>query len=306
MGQKYLSEKLLKIGLTTGGPWLGRIRIETPLRLRRYGMHMPILSVRALVLLGGCLLPPVASAVPRLDEGILGESLGGWNAKRGEAAEYTITGTKYRTWKPHVTPTADGGLFLSLRIDHVRGLLASDDHASLELSFDTDGAILTARSTIALQGRKITSDVIKGVSGAGTAATTADRMVKMGTDLVADLTAKLLREKVNEPGRVGFPAALQHNYHLLCLAVGEGSRKAVVVDPDEPAGPAGDDPAGERPSPEPAPGEDPAPPTEQPGSVPEPAPAQSPTPGDKPSDTKLPKVPPLKIEEQGRIPPAKP
>jgi hypothetical protein len=233
------------------------------------------------------LVPLVATAAPRLDVDFFGDGLGGWNAKKATAAEYKITGVDYRTWKPHVTPTADGGLFVSLRIDHLRGLLASDDHASLELSFDKEGEILSARSTIALQGRKITSDLVRGSAELGIQTTAADRMVKMGTDLVADLTAKLLREKVNEAGRVGFPAALQHNYHLVCLAVSEDvDRRAVVVRPASPgeAGEAAPANTGES-----SPGSSTA--EENPG----PAPKES---GPEQKSTRT--VPPLTIEEPGQ------
>jgi len=188
---------------------------------------MKIFPLKKAVILGAfCVYPAVVLAAPHLDEEFLGKKFGEWNSKGGDAAHYTISGSEYRTWKPHVTPTVDGGIFVSVRIDHLRGLLASNDHASLELSFGKDGEILSARSTIALQGRKITSDVIKGATSLGTVATPADRMMKMGTDLVAELAAKLLREKVSEPGRVGFPAALQHNYNLRCLAVHHSDRTA--------------------------------------------------------------------------------
>jgi len=36
---------------------------------------------------------------------------------------------------------------------------------------------------------------------------------------VADLSAKLLREKIVEAGRVSFPSVLRHNYNLLFQAI---------------------------------------------------------------------------------------
>lgn len=164
-------------------------------------------------------LPLAASAGPKLDTEAFGKRLGGWSEKDGEACSYTISGSRYRTWKPHITPTLDGGIYLSVRIDHLRGRFASDDHASLELTYTGDGEIATARSTIALQGRKVTSDLIRGGSAAGTSLLGMDRAMKVGTDLMADVSAKLLRENISEPGRVGFPAALQHNYNLLTLSM---------------------------------------------------------------------------------------
>jgi biotin carboxyl carrier protein len=59
--------------------------------------------------------------------------------------------------------------------------------------------------------------------------------------LVADLTAKMLQEKIVEPGRVSYPAVLRHNYNLLFQAI----RTA-------PAAPAPDAPAPTDPAPAPA------------------------------------------------------
>ena len=44
-----------------------------------------------------------------------------------------------------------------------------------------------------------------------------------GTDLVADLSSKLLRENLVEAGRVSFPAAVRHNYNLLFQAIRQDS-----------------------------------------------------------------------------------
>ena len=163
--------------------------------------------------------PAAAEVVVDVDG--FGEGLGGWKARKGQAAEYQISDAAYRTYRPEVSPSPDGGIYVSVRIDHRRGFFASDDHASLELSFAADGTLVSAQSSLALQGRTITSELIKGGSSAATnvAAPSIDRAVKVGSDLVADLSAKILREKIIEPGRVSFPAAIRHNYNLLYLAV---------------------------------------------------------------------------------------
>lgn len=164
-------------------------------------------------------LPAAAEVV--VDVEAFGQGLGGWTARKGQAAEYQISDASYRTYRPEVSPSPDGGIYVSVRIDHRRGFFASDDHASLELSFAADGTLVSAQSSLALQGRTITSELIKGGSSAATnvAAPSIDRAVKVGSDLVADLSAKILREKIIEPGRVSFPAAIRHNYNLLYLAV---------------------------------------------------------------------------------------
>lgn len=149
------------------------------------------------------------------------KSLNGSKALRGKATDYELSGASYRTYHPEVSPSPDGGLFVSVRIDHMRGFLASDDHASLEITVSPDGAIVAAQSSIALQGLTISSDLIKGTASASNTLSYpgVDRAVKIGTDLVADLSSKMLREKIVEPGRVTFPAAIRHNYNLLFQAL---------------------------------------------------------------------------------------
>jgi len=190
-------------------------------------------------------------AAVEIDVESFGTSLGGWKARKGKAAEYEISEAQYRTYQPEVSPSPDGGIFVSVRIDHMRGFMASDDHASLELSFAADGTLVTAQSSLALQGRTISSELIKGGASASTsvAAPYVDRAVKIGTDLVSDLSSKLLREKIVEAGRVSFPAAIRHNYNLLYQAVRAKAAEPKMTDakppeslPEKPAA-AGDKPA---------------------------------------------------------------
>ncbi|MFM2198255.1 MAG: hypothetical protein RLZZ505_1687 [Verrucomicrobiota bacterium] len=154
-----------------------------------------------------------------VDEEKLGKSLGGWKERDGKAAEYPLSGANYRTYRPEVTPTPDGGIFISIRIDHVRGWLSSDDHAMLEITVDKEGRVVSAQSSIAIQGRSVTSDVIRGGTEAGQKLAGVDRAVQIGTDLIADVSEKMLREKIVEAGRVSFPSALRHNYNLLFQSI---------------------------------------------------------------------------------------
>jgi hypothetical protein len=165
-----------------------------------------------------------------IDEDALGKSLGGWTKRGGKSAEYPLSGANYRTYRPEVTPTPDGGIFISVRIDHVRGWLSSDDHAMLEITVDSKGRIVSAQSSIAIQGRSVSSDLIRGGTGAGQELAGVDRAVQIGTDLVADISAKMLREKIVEAGRVSYPAVLRHNYNLLFQSIRtEQIPQAVVV-----------------------------------------------------------------------------
>lgn len=169
-----------------------------------------------------------------LDIDAFGKSLGGWKAKGKEACDYDLSGSQYRTYKPEVTPTPDGGIFASVRIDNRRGWLASDDHAVLEVTIDKKGSIVSAQSNLALQGRTISSDVIRTGGTVGGAVPGVGAAVKIGADLTADLSSKLLREKVVEPGRVNFPAAVRHNYNLLFQAIRKDDGTPVAT-PETPA-----------------------------------------------------------------------
>ena len=204
-----------------------------------------------------------AWAGPILNIDRLGEQMGGWEAKGGRAADYSRSGSKYRTWKPEVTPMLEGGLFISVRIDHLRGLFASDDHASLQVSIDSEGKVVSAQSSMAFQGRKITSDAIRLGASAGTASLGAEHVAKIGTDLLADLSSRLMRENVAEPGRVTFPAVIHHNYNLLCLATGlisetpaeAEAKDPAATQPEQPEQP--EQPAKEKPSKKKAPAQQP-------------------------------------------------
>ncbi|HUF63165.1 MAG TPA: hypothetical protein VMN36_13900 [Verrucomicrobiales bacterium] len=165
---------------------------------------------------------PLAMSEVFLDIDDFGERLGGWEKKRGLAAVYRVSDSSYRTYRPAVTKTPEGGIFVSVRIDNVRGVFAANDHASLEITFDSGGRVVSARSSISLQGKRITSDLIVGGVQVGKAAasiTPADALIKVSSDLVANLTEKISKEGAVEPGRVTFPAVVQHNFNILFQAV---------------------------------------------------------------------------------------
>lgn len=239
-------------------------------------------------------------AAVTIDEDAFGKSLGGWKKQKGTAAEYPLSGADYRTYKPEISPTPDGGIFISVRIDHVRGWLSSDDHAILEISVSNKGAIVSAQSSIAIQGRSIKSDVILGSNEAGKSILTPERAVQVGTDLVADLSAKLLRENIVEAGRVSFPSVLRHNYNHLFQAI---RVEGVVI---EAAKPVTDDPGAPAPSSAPAaaasttPAPASAPPATPPAAPADPAPAAAPAAA--PSPTPAPAPAPEKKDEPAPTP----
>jgi hypothetical protein len=168
-----------------------------------------------------------------LDVEALGKSLGGWDVKRKRAAEYELSGSNYRSYKPEITPTPEGGIFVSVRIDYVRGMFASDDFATLEMTFAADGTLASTQSSIAIQGKKITSDVIRSGAKLGENNGAVGSSVKMGGDMIANLTEKLSRENLVEAGRVTFPAAVRHNYNKVFQAVSVSEPVQAPLKPEQ-------------------------------------------------------------------------
>ncbi len=196
------------------------------------------MSLRPIALL--LLIFSVAHAGVEVDIEKFGTSLGGWNKEKNKAAEYKFSEVDYRTYKPEVTSAPDGGVFISVRVDHLRGIFSSDDHASLEMSFAPDGTLLSSQAAISIQARRISSDMFRsGGSSAAKAAGelvggTAEKAAKLSSNVFASLAGKLLRENVTEPGRIAYPAALRHNYNLLyqCVKFVKDPPKAIVVEGD--------------------------------------------------------------------------
>ncbi|MCX6852588.1 MAG: hypothetical protein NTY98_27170 [Verrucomicrobia bacterium] len=207
------------------------------------------MNLRPLVLF--LLTVSVARAGVEVDIEKFGESLGGWTKEKKKAAEYKFSEVDFRTYKPEVTTAPDGGVFISVRVDHLRGMFSSDDHASLEMSFAPDGTLLSSQASISIQARRISSDMFRngGKQAAGAAGQvvggTVAQAAKIGSDVFGTLASKLLRENVTEPGRIAYPAALRHNYNLLfqCVKFVKDPPKALVVEGD-PLRPKPEEPKG--------------------------------------------------------------
>lgn len=176
-------------------------------------MKLPSLILSALL---ATLAASMAATTVDADD--FAKSLGGWKKKDGYI-DYALSGADYRTYKPEISPTPDGGIYVSIRIDHRRGWLSNDDHATLDITVNAKGVIESAQSTIAIQGQSIASDVIVGTSQAGGQILTPERAVQIGTDLISNLTAKLLLQNIVEAGRVSFPSVLRHNYNRLFQSI---------------------------------------------------------------------------------------
>ena len=181
-----------------------------------------------------------ASAQVAIDVDALGKELGGWDAKKKQAADYTMSDSDYRTFKPVITETPGGGKFISLRIDNLRGFLSSDDHALLQVTLDGKGVLASLESSIHVQGKSIKSDVVLTTGKEAAAILGDNATLNAGLKLAKDLSAKLAGEAKVEPGRVVFPAVIVHNYNKLmkCVQVIEVPKAELVkedkVDKEQP------------------------------------------------------------------------
>lgn len=154
--------------------------------------------------------------MPTFDLNCLGGKLGGWDDKDGTAAKYKSADSNYRTYKPTVSNTPAGGLFISTKIDHIRGM-AADDHNQLEMEFDQNGQIATARSVMTIQGNPQFDTGLIKLAGA---------LHSDQTGQIAEVAAKLLNSlttfiaNISEVGgRANFPAVVRHNIYSVAGCV---------------------------------------------------------------------------------------
>ena len=166
-----------------------------------------------------CFSLVTAGAQLVIDVEAFGQELGGWDSKSKKAADYSMLASEYRTFKPVITETPQGGRFISIRIDNRRGFLSSDDHALLQMTLDGKGALLALESSIHAQGKSIKSDVVLTTGKEAAAVLGGDIILNAGLKLAKDLSAKLAGEAKVEAGRVVFPAVIVHNYNKLMKSV---------------------------------------------------------------------------------------
>jgi hypothetical protein len=156
---------------------------------------------------------------PEFDMERMGVMLEGWNKKGGQAAEYLRAGSNYRTYQPMVSYRADGGLYISTKLDHIRNgfIDPDDDHAQIDMEFDRGGRILSARSTMTIQGvPQFDTGLVRA----------AGDLYSPEAGRIAEVSAKILNSLIsfisrhNETGgRANFPAVVQHNLNMIADSV---------------------------------------------------------------------------------------
>ncbi|MDF0665813.1 MAG: PLAT/LH2 domain-containing protein [Nitrospira sp.] len=166
--------------------------------------------------------------MPALDQLRMGEELGGWDDQSGRAAQYQDAGSDYRTYKPSVSNTPEGGLLVSTKIDHIRGGdwvgLGQDDHCLLTVKFDSEGEIVDASATMKFADIPRFDPVLveKAVVAAGQAKYAA--AAKVAAE-VANSLAKFITNITDHGGRLNFPAVVQRNINIMWKCVAEDPAK---------------------------------------------------------------------------------
>lgn len=159
----------------------------------------------------------------QFDMAKLGQFLTKWDKKGSSAAEYMSAGSHYRTYKPTVSPTPQGGLFLSTKLDHIRGM-AADDHAQVEMEFAANGEIVSSRATMTIQGHPtLDTGLIAGaaavggtVAGGGPASGAAAQGIGELAAKIVNSLSKFISDISETGGRANFPAVIRMNMNFIC------------------------------------------------------------------------------------------
>ncbi|GAA0597883.1 hypothetical protein GCM10009416_40140 [Craurococcus roseus] len=137
-----------------------------------------------------------------------GRLLTGWDKKDGSAAEYKSSGSNYRTYKPSVANTGDGGLYLFTKLDHIRGM-AKDDHAQIELTLGPDGQAESWRAHMQIQGNP-QFDTGLVTSAAAFAGPKYAAIANVASKVLNSLST-FVAQQGEHGGRAAFPNVVQMN-----------------------------------------------------------------------------------------------
>lgn len=152
-----------------------------------------------------------------------------FNKKNGLAHELKSQDSNYRVWKPDFTVTPGGGAYVSLKMDHIRGS-AQDDHAQVELTFNSDGRLTKLDFKISLADdqsyvqtitdiAKVSKDIAKtsnnpkAIAGAEVGAALASA--------TANIYGNAVGKWANHGGRANFPSVIKHQANNVAQAAQE-------------------------------------------------------------------------------------
>ena len=182
-----------------------------------------------------------AAAAVDLDSLMFGEELGGWDPDK-RTARYTIADTSYTTYLPTVTPTVDGGIFITTKIRNSRGSRYGTCH--LEMTFDGTGNVVSAQAKIKIGNRTYDTKIVELDRNAYEEAEASGKKIaspnsQISTELFSRLDEEILKwqqestaasmERKDLIGRLSgnkgdgnsnLSGAIQHNFNLIAANVG--------------------------------------------------------------------------------------
>ena len=199
----------------------------------------------ALLLLG---LSPAALAT-YLDIDSFIKELGGWEDKAMSKAKYAWSGSNFRTYKPVMTRTPEGGVFVTAQIHQVSAV--ASDVAVLEMTFDRSGDLISAQVKIRMGRRTYDTQLVKPEpalpappgEGAPPAPLAPPVSEVIATELFKKLDAEVAKwnetltsqktrkdligrltqsSRQNQNVRVNFSGVVRHNFNLIAANVRTG------------------------------------------------------------------------------------
>jgi hypothetical protein len=136
-----------------------------------------------------------------------------WNDKDGNAYKFkdTAIDANYRLWKPDVTDTAQGGVFINTKMDHIRGA-ASDDHAVMTMTYNQYGELESGDVAVQIAGQNEVAGALGDVlSGLPTLPPKAEAAKAAAVALARAVQAVLsaIEQLTDDGGRLGFPSVVE-------------------------------------------------------------------------------------------------
>ncbi len=157
-----------------------------------------------------------ATAAERLDD-LLAPAYSYWPHKKGEAYEHTSQNSNYRVWIPEISEAPDGSLFVSAKLDHIRGW-ATDDHAIITLRFTRDGMLQSADSTIILADDRVFTASIEAARDLAEVINSKEGRIAVASVKLAQKLYVDLLSLGEGGGRAHFPAVVGHHINHIGMA----------------------------------------------------------------------------------------
>lgn len=197
--------------------------------------------LRLLTAILSLLLVPAAALALHFDSDGFAERLGGWEDKKQTRIKYAWSGSHFRTYRPVITRTPEGGAFVTAQIHKVG---VSTDVCVLEMTFDRNGGVVAAQAKIRMGRRAYDTTLVKPAPVIAPAEPdpqappVAPLSEQIATELFKKLDAEVAKwnetltgqktrkdligrltqnSRQTENIRVNFSGAVRHNFNLIAL-----------------------------------------------------------------------------------------